>query len=120
MKLNLITSESHSRVAQLLSESHMAKYEQENFFFDGQNKELSSQLAVLRVRIYNSDEKAELTLKVSGIHRGCSVFTVPAFAHSQLLVCQSDIPLEGQFMLCSYLVGILDRQENGTFRIYFY
>lgn len=64
VKLNLISSESHSRVAQLLSEHHLAKYEQENFFFDGHNKEVSSQMAVLRVRIYNVDEKAELTLKV--------------------------------------------------------
>lgn len=63
MKLNLISSESHSRVAQLFSEHHLAKYEQENFFFDGRNKELSTQMAVLRVRIYNVDEKAELTLK---------------------------------------------------------
>lgn len=63
VKLNLIKSESHSLVAQLLSEKHTTTYEQENFFFDGQNKELSSKLAVLRVRIYNGDEKAELTLK---------------------------------------------------------
>ena len=38
--------------------------EQENFFFDGAQKELSSQRVVLRVRFYNVDHKALITVKV--------------------------------------------------------
>ena len=37
---------------------------QENFFFDGPNKELNSRLVVLRLRFYDTDKKAVLTLKV--------------------------------------------------------
>lgn len=38
---------------------------QENYFFDGPNKELNSRLVVLRLRFYDTDKKAVLTLKVS-------------------------------------------------------
>jgi uncharacterized protein YjbK len=37
---------------------------QENFFFDGPNRELNSRRVVLRVRFYDTDNKAVLTLKV--------------------------------------------------------
>lgn len=37
---------------------------QENFFFDGDKQELESQRAVLRLRFYNVDEKAVITVKV--------------------------------------------------------
>jgi uncharacterized protein YjbK len=37
---------------------------QENYFFDGLNKELNSRLVVLRLRFYDTDKKAVLTLKV--------------------------------------------------------
>lgn len=37
---------------------------QENYFFDGPNKELNSRLVVLRLRFYDTDKKAVLTLKV--------------------------------------------------------
>lgn len=37
---------------------------QENYFFDGPNKELNSRLVVLRLRFYDKDKKAVLTLKV--------------------------------------------------------
>ncbi|CAD7701859.1 unnamed protein product, partial [Ostreobium quekettii] len=63
IKINLLSQESHAKVASALGADHVAKYEQENFFFDGCEGELSSQRATLRVRIYNRDEKAELTLK---------------------------------------------------------
>lgn len=52
------------QVAALLQGGLKATYAQENFFFDGPNKELSSERAVLRLRFYNTDEKATLTLKV--------------------------------------------------------
>lgn len=37
---------------------------QENYFFDGPAKELNSRFVVLRVRFYDVDKKAVLTLKV--------------------------------------------------------
>lgn len=37
---------------------------QENYFFDGPNKELNSRFVVLRLRFYDTDKKAVLTLKV--------------------------------------------------------
>lgn len=38
---------------------------QENYFFDGPNRELNSKRVVLRLRFYDTDKKAEITLKVS-------------------------------------------------------
>jgi uncharacterized protein YjbK len=37
---------------------------QENFFFDGPGRELNSRRVVLRLRFYDTDKKAVLTLKV--------------------------------------------------------
>lgn len=42
---------------------------QENFFFDGAGQELSSRRVVLRVRFYNQDQKAVITVKVLGSGR---------------------------------------------------
>lgn len=39
---------------------------QENFFFDGPARELNSRRVVLRLRFYDGDKKAVLTLKVCG------------------------------------------------------
>jgi len=55
-----------------------ATHHQENFFFDGPGKELSAQRAVLRVRFYDTDRRALITLKgkqllVDGIGRGSEV-----------------------------------------------
>jgi adenylate cyclase class IV len=46
-----------------LASSVKRVWEQENFFFDGKQGELSSQRHVLRVRIYNGTEKAIITIK---------------------------------------------------------
>lgn len=40
---------------------------QENFFFDGAGQELSSRRVVLRVRFYNHDKKAVITVKVRAL-----------------------------------------------------
>lgn len=50
---------------------------QENYFFDGPNRELNSRRVVLRLRFYDVDKKAYITVKV-----GCSG---PGFAglHAQ-------------------------------------
>jgi uncharacterized protein YjbK len=45
---------------------------QENYFFDGPNKELNNRFVVLRLRFYDTDKKAVLTLKVcAGRVCGC-------------------------------------------------
>lgn len=44
--------------------THTHRGKQENYFFDGPSKELNSRLVVLRLRFYDTDKKAVLTLKV--------------------------------------------------------
>jgi uncharacterized protein YjbK len=62
-------------VAAALSSSRTATHAQENFFFDGPSRELSAARAVLRVRFYNTDKRALITLKgqqvlAGGVGRG--------------------------------------------------
>ncbi|KAL2620166.1 hypothetical protein R1flu_000371 [Riccia fluitans] len=75
VKLKLPGPEAHEKVASALGAFHEVTHMQENVFFDGVNKELSSKRAVLRLRFYNSDEKCVVTFKgnaviVDGISRG--------------------------------------------------
>ncbi len=46
---------------------------QDNYFFDGPNRELNSRRVVLRLRTYNGDQKATITLKVWGRGGGLPV-----------------------------------------------
>lgn len=64
VKLRLHSAADHDRVASLLADHHRATYAQENYFFDGANAEFSSRRTIVRVRLYNTDEKATLTVKV--------------------------------------------------------
>ncbi|KAG2441861.1 hypothetical protein HXX76_003469 [Chlamydomonas incerta] len=41
----------------------LASHAQANYFFDGPNRELNSRRVVLRLRTYNGDQKATVTLK---------------------------------------------------------
>lgn len=63
VKIRLPDADALAKLSQHLSSTHKATYEQENYFFDGVEQELSSQRAVLRVRFYNKDAKATITLK---------------------------------------------------------
>lgn len=63
MKLRLPGAEAHQKLEQLLAPGRVATHQQENYFFDGLNKELNSRLVVLRLRFYDTDKKAVLTLK---------------------------------------------------------
>ena len=47
-----------------------ATHHQENFFFDGPAKELSSRRGVLRVRFYDTDRRALITLKGEQVLEG--------------------------------------------------
>eukprot|EP01024_Parvocaulis_polyphysoides_P054621 TRINITY_DN5525_c0_g6_i1.p2 TRINITY_DN5525_c0_g6~~TRINITY_DN5525_c0_g6_i1.p2 ORF type:complete len:198 (-),score=33.02 TRINITY_DN5525_c0_g6_i1:332-925(-) len=53
----------HTSLIEVLKPYYQTTYFQENYFFDGQNKELSAQRVVLRLRFYNKDEKAVVTIK---------------------------------------------------------
>lgn len=63
IKLRLPDKQAYEKVADLFAKGFVTTHEQENFFFDGTNSELESQRAVLRVRFYDVDKKAILTLK---------------------------------------------------------
>jgi len=67
IKLRLGGAAAHARLAEALAARHRAKHHQENFFFDGSNGELSSQRVVLRVRFYNVDQRAVVTVKGKSI-----------------------------------------------------
>jgi len=63
VKLRLRTEEDHRKTCEVFGASHVAKYFQENCFFDGANAELSSKRVVLRIRFYNMNEKCVITVK---------------------------------------------------------
>ncbi|XP_059641906.1 triphosphate tunnel metalloenzyme 3-like [Cornus florida] len=63
VKLRLPDSASHQRLSDLLSPFHSKTLLQENLFFDGAAFELSSNLAVLRLRFYDLDSLCVLSLK---------------------------------------------------------
>ena len=63
IKLRLAGREDHDKVAACFGGEPKALHHQENFFFDGKGGELTSQRVVLRVRFYNTDERAVVTVK---------------------------------------------------------
>lgn len=65
IKLRLPSKAAHARVAELMGPSN-AFYAQENYFFDGVKDELKK-AQTLRIRFFNTDEKAVVTIKVSGV-----------------------------------------------------
>lgn len=73
MKLRLANAAAHGKLAAALAADAVggckAVHQQENYFFDGSGQELSSKRVVLRVRFYNTDAKALITVKV-GWRRG--------------------------------------------------
>lgn len=81
MKIRLPDAAAHAAVAAALQRAgapRTATHHQENFFFDGPAGELRAERAVLRVRFYDTDRRALITLKgkqilVDGIGRGSEV-----------------------------------------------
>ena len=63
VKLRIPDSASFAALKKALLPCFQAMHEQENFFFDGADKELSSARVVLRVRLYDGDSKAVITCK---------------------------------------------------------
>lgn len=66
VKLRLPDSHSHQKLSQLLKPFHIKTLIQENIFFDGTKSQLTSNLAVLRIRFYNIDT-CVLSLKAKPI-----------------------------------------------------
>lgn len=67
VKLRLANAAAHGKLAAALAADAVggckAVHQQENYFFDGSGQELSSKRVVLRVRFYNKDAKALITVK---------------------------------------------------------
>ncbi|KAG6581952.1 Triphosphate tunnel metalloenzyme 3, partial [Cucurbita argyrosperma subsp. sororia] len=70
VKLRLPDSSSHQKLSDLLSPHHIKTHNQQNIFFDGANAELSSNLAVLRIRFYDDDSHCVLSLKAKPVISG--------------------------------------------------
>ncbi|KAL2959428.1 hypothetical protein AAZX31_18G266800 [Glycine max] len=66
IKLRLPDSATHQKLSNLLAPFHTKTLIQENIFFDGMNKELTSNLAVLRIRFYDL-EHCVLSLKAKPV-----------------------------------------------------
>ncbi|KAL3335392.1 hypothetical protein AABB24_031550 [Solanum stoloniferum] len=67
VKLRLPNAVTHQRVSSILSPYHLKTHAQENIFFDGANSELSSKLAVLRLRFYDLDTQCIISLKAKPV-----------------------------------------------------
>eukprot|EP00191_Tetraselmis_sp_GSL018_P003835 CAMPEP_0177599954 /NCGR_PEP_ID=MMETSP0419_2-20121207/13318_1 /TAXON_ID=582737 /ORGANISM="Tetraselmis sp., Strain GSL018" /LENGTH=251 /DNA_ID=CAMNT_0019092821 /DNA_START=242 /DNA_END=997 /DNA_ORIENTATION=- len=63
IKLRLAGSDDYDAVAAALAPAWKQDHQQENYFFDGAEGELSKELAILRCRFYDTDKKAVLTVK---------------------------------------------------------
>lgn len=63
VKLRLGGKDDYDRLAAALAPGAGPTYRQENFFFDGPDGELNARRVAVRVRLYNGDEKATLTVK---------------------------------------------------------
>lgn len=70
VKLRITDSASYAALCDALLPCFRQAHEQENWFFDGAKKELSSKRIVLRVRIYDTDRKATITLKGKQVLEG--------------------------------------------------
>jgi hypothetical protein len=104
VKLRLAGKEAHDKLVDLLSSSEPTVYRQRNCFYDGPNKELSSQMTVLRVRWFNTNEKVVVTVKgkmavVDGIGRAqededeVSVDIAQSFEDNPSTILDVDLPV---------------------------
>ena len=64
IKLRLPNKEAHDKVAEALKASYIETHDQENFFFEGSEKELNKAKVSLRTRFYGVDKKCQITMKV--------------------------------------------------------
>ncbi|KAK2982815.1 hypothetical protein RJ640_021305 [Escallonia rubra] len=69
VKLRLPDAAAHQKVSDLLSPYHVKTHVQDNVFFDGAAAELTSSRAALRLRFYDLDSRAVLSLKAKPVIR---------------------------------------------------
>ncbi|KAF8054827.1 TTM3 [Scenedesmus sp. PABB004] len=116
VKLRLPGPEAHSKLEQLLAPGLVATHQQENYFFDGPGGELNSRRVVLRLRFYDADRRAVLTLKgeqvlVDGIARASEEEeTLPDAAAARAYLVQPSALLD----LDSDIIRRLARQYGLT------
>ena len=54
----------HDKVAAALKDSYIETHDQENFFYEGSEKELDKAKVSLRTRFYGGNKKCVITMKV--------------------------------------------------------
>ncbi len=64
IKLRLPNKEAHDKVAAALKDSYIEAHDQENFFYEGSEKELNKAKVSLRTRFYGVDKKCVIAMKV--------------------------------------------------------
>ncbi|KAM1038265.1 hypothetical protein ACFX13_033710 [Malus domestica] len=67
VKLRLPEAAAHQKLTDLLSPFHTQTLIQDNIFFDSSNSELSSNLAIIRLRFYDVDRRCVLSLKAKPV-----------------------------------------------------
>lgn len=65
IKLRLPNKEAHDKVAEALKDAYIETHDQENFFYEGSEKELNKARVSLRTRFYGGDKKCVITMKVT-------------------------------------------------------
>ncbi|KAG1656327.1 hypothetical protein FOA52_006659 [Chlamydomonas sp. UWO 241] len=70
VKIRLPDRTAYDKIAAVLAPGLVVTHEQENFFFDSSAKQLEAQRAVLRLRFYDVDRKAVVTVKGKQILEG--------------------------------------------------
>ena len=65
IKLRLPNKEAHDKVAEALKDAYIETHDQENFFYEGSDKELNKAKVSLRTRFYGGDKKCVITMKVA-------------------------------------------------------
>ncbi|KAL3146052.1 hypothetical protein ABBQ38_015404 [Trebouxia sp. C0009 RCD-2024] len=63
IKLRLPNKEAHDKVAEALKDAYIETHDQENFFYEGSEKELNKARVSLRTRFYGGDKKCVITMK---------------------------------------------------------
>jgi len=105
VKIRLPDRAAYDKVAAVLAPGKTASHAQENYFFDGSSRELESTRSVLRLRFYNGDHKAVITVKgkqilQDGIGRASEVEEdAPDAAAARAWLAQPDLLLQSSPLL---------------------
>ena len=119
VKLRLADAAAHDKVVELLKADQQHLYRQQNLFYDGPNKELSSQRTVLRVRWFNGDEKVVITVKgkmkvQDGVGRAeenedeVDVATAEKFEQDPSSILKVDLPVIHTLKSCAEHISMPD------------